>query len=282
MGDRDIFRVITLNLWRTGGHKTRRLDVAALNLSALKPDAVCLQELWCDAASWLADAIGLEVATSGAMLTDPYNAVLTRNPAMVTECRSLPGTDQLGTTRHTALATLKSGSGRRWTVVSTHLAWGSEVESVRLDQARAIERCAALASGDSTWIVGGDLNALPASSTLRYLTGLCPHPSDGSSTLWLDAFDTAGTGPGDTNTPDNPNMTMSAEEWGFARPTLLPSRRIDYLLVRGYRYGKPGCPLAAKRICDEPTDTPEGPLLVSDHYGLMADFWDPPLVTEPK
>lgn len=127
---------------------------------------------------------------------------------------------------------------------------------------------------DGITVLAGDFNATPASSTVRYLKGLQALEQD--STYWVDAWETAGDGgPGWTFEPDNPWVIATERLVGITGSGMQPARRIYYVLVRGWAHGRPGSPLSARRVCD----TPAGPaqVLPSDHYGVLADLWDPPL-----
>ena len=173
------------------------------------------------------------------------------------------------------LAGIDHPSGRRLVVVSAHLAWGSFAEPVRLHQAETLARrlddLTGFGSGrtDPIGVIGMDANTLPASATIRFLTGL--DPLGPYATLFVDTFAVAGSGPGTTSTPHNPYSARTAAVVGILRADLLPDRRIDFLLARGYVYGRPGFPLASGLLGDAAVLTP------SDHYGVWSDLWMPPV-----
>jgi endonuclease/exonuclease/phosphatase family metal-dependent hydrolase len=173
------------------------------------------------------------------------------------------------------LAGIDHPSGRRLVVVSAHLAWGALAEPVRLRQAETIARrlddLSGFGSGsaDPLGIVGMDANTLPASATIRFLTGLDPLGS--YATLFVDTFAVAGSGAGATSTSHNPYAARTAAQVGILRADLLPDRRIDYLLARGYVHGRPGFPLASGLLGADAAFTP------SDHYGVWSDLWLPPV-----
>lgn len=148
----------------------------AEGLRRLKPDVVCLQEAWPDAAERLA-AMGLHVGS--AIGDHSTNIVATQAPAVFQEMW-LSGDD--GLERRSVIRASFEQGGTEWVTGSCHLAWGV-AESIRLDQAREIDSFAEKQPG--TVVVAGDLNCLPQSATVRYLTGLDLARDGQSSTLWI-------------------------------------------------------------------------------------------------
>jgi endonuclease/exonuclease/phosphatase family metal-dependent hydrolase len=279
----ETLRLVTWNIMGPPGEldssRLSRLAGIAKILRDEAPDVVCLQEAWDGAADDLANTLGMRVAaravvgpseSDGCPASDVLeNSVLSRWPVLDSFVADLPH-DEYGP--RPAVAAVVSGPGQRpWTVLSVHLSWGAANEGLRLQQARAIEAIGAHAAidPDAVVVIGGDFNALPDSATLRYLHGLDPD-ADGGSTQWVDAWDTAGDGPGITSDPLNIHADATARNVGITRPDLLPARRIDFVLVRGYAYGRPGCPLEAHLVGDDATaSTP------SDHYGISTLLWAP-------
>ena len=112
-------------------------------------------------------------------------------------------------------------------------------------------------------MLGGDFNAEPHTSSMRFLTGR--QSLEGVSTAYRDAWESAhGEATGWTFSPQNP---LSAID----EPGLDRGRRIDSVLVR---CGNPG---PTWRIADaglavhEPVDGVQP----SDHYGVYADLLRP-------
>lgn len=157
--------------------------------------------------------------------------------------------------------------GVTWNLFSAHLEHGSREEGRRYFQARVIDGLAGnLEEGDpeSVTVLGGDLNALPDSKTLRYLRGL-DLDKDGGSTLWVDAWETAGQNveEGTNNHGRNKLGMETARRCGSLWPELIPDRRVDYIMVRGWRYGLVGCPVGFFRLNDWDGE-------YSDHEGIGA------------
>ena len=266
----DTLRIATWNIMFDENSRTERLTSVANALINAKCDIVTIQEAWAGAPDDLAGMLGMRVASASTFETPTgallFNAILTRHPVLEAGTVTLEGANS---NRAAATSLIGTPGGRLWRVITTHLAWGSHAEGERLTQARRLDHYAARhESPDLTTVLTGDFNATPQSATLRYLTGLDPDPL-GRSTYWADAW-TAGIGNGITSDPQNPHAATTAARVGITRPELLPSRRIDYILTRGYAHGRPGSPLAAAIIGQYPT-----PLVPSDHYGVIADLWNP-------
>jgi endonuclease/exonuclease/phosphatase family metal-dependent hydrolase len=168
------------------------------------------------------------------------------------------------------MATFDAGC-HRYVAISTHLSWGSGREGKRLDEALLIDQAVArhcpldLRRDEDLplALLGGDLNCEPDSATLRWLRGL--DVQQHSSTLWVDAWH-AGSGPGWTSTAENPFSARTAQAVGITQPLLLPDRRIDFLLSRGYAYGRPGAAVHAELLGRG------GDSAFGDHYGVGGTF----------
>ncbi len=272
--------VATWNCWSSPYRLEERLRAAAGELSGV--DVVLLQESvplhGASSASRIAELAGFDfLVEAGSGLS--RCAVLSRFP--LEDTVELPMSPPRPTGLDVPFLPAVSaglthpGSGRRLRVVSAHLAWGSLAEGVRLRQ--AVELAAHFdeaiggdvsRTGDVVGVLGMDSNTFADSSTLRYLRGL--DPVEGRSTWFLDTWSIAGDGAGATSTPKNPHAYRTAGEVGILRPEFLPDRRIDFLLVRGYSFGRPGQPLRARLLGTDPEFPP------SDHYGILADLWLPP------
>lgn len=115
-------------------------------------------------------------------------------------------------------------------------------------------------------VLGGDLNAAPDSSVVRYLTGL--QSLGASGTYWVDAWAHAGDGTaGRTTTADSTWFLETARAMGIQRPESVPPRRIDYLFVRDWVYGRRGQPLATRV---DLTGTGRDGRHASDHFAVTT------------
>lgn len=155
-------------------------------------------------------------------------------------------------------------------VFTTHSTWGFQNEGVRLKRAYHIdkkaERFEKLYPG-SISVLAADMNSEPDSRSIRFLKGKDLAADNETSTLWVDAHDMAGTKENWTTTgPENTLARETALKVGIALPEYLPNRRIDYIMVRGWRYGRTGTPVGFGRV-----ESPHG-VELSDHYGIWADI----------
>lgn len=261
-------------------------------------------------AAALAQRLGLHVASAAVVHTTPAGdqlgvAVLARHPTGATQTltwvpdpatgigRASPGEhgDELGDLGALAPAwawgmTCAQLTGDAWGALagswvgSTHLSWGLAAEHVRLSEARQLDCMAGELLGEpagalnpgfgpATFVLGGDFNTTRAHDTLRWLCG--EHVIDNSSTYWVDAHDAAGVGDGCTSVPTDPWAAIEATGHGLD-PAHLPARRIDHLLVRGWRWGRPGSVVACTTVGGDPVMTSAGLLTASDHRGVVADL----------
>ena len=191
---------------------------------------------------------------------------------------SLDSKNQVGEHGKYAGALLRTKTGRHVFAVSVHFPWGGESEYRRLVHAEAVnDTITALLKHfpeDTITVLLGDFNTTQSADSLRYLRGDSGAPHH--SSFWVDAWSEVGSGPGFTNDPKsgNTNLVRTATSNGIPIPAMLPSRRIDYVLIRGWVFGKPGSPLSATLFGLE---TDMNGLHASDHYGVKVTLWDPPL-----
>jgi endonuclease/exonuclease/phosphatase family metal-dependent hydrolase len=152
----------------------------------------------------------------------------------------------------------------RLLVVSHGPAWAWWAEAERELQALAVvRRIEELVVGDPAHVVvGGDFNAAPDTSSMRFWTGR--RSLEGTSTAYRDCWESVhGPEPGLTFEPRNP---LSAVD----EPGLDRGRRIDYLLVRCGDHGPTLRVADCRRVFDEPV----GGVWASDHYGVVVDLTD--------
>jgi endonuclease/exonuclease/phosphatase family metal-dependent hydrolase len=235
-----VLRVVTLNVWNLDGPwRQRRVELVAW-LQALEPDIVCLQEIIETAdgrnqAQWIADAAGgFHVAYGGREIREGVlfgNAVLSRWPIDSTSAHDLPYEPAEGEVQRVVVHARTRGVD----VFSTHFNWrfhdGALRERQALVLADVVER-SSTPDAPLPPVVGGDFNAEPDSTEMRFLCGL----------TW-----------------DNRNPFAAAEHE--------PSRRIDYVLVGWRRDGGAGRVESARVVCDRAlTGT-----FASDPFGLLAE-----------
>lgn len=264
--------ILTLNIDSHPLDREKRIDDVSLLLITHKPDIVFLQETMSqdnlsDASEYIANTANYNLSSRSGIGT----SILSNFPVIESF-----NTEITGAISHPSATFAKFQIGQHQALTcSAHLSWGSGMEVERLQQAQQIDtvfaRYGALEpfrKGGSGVLgfLGGDLNSLPDSATLRWLQGLSVE--NNLSTHWTDAW-IRGSGPGITSDPNNPLAVRTALSGNLAiwPSAPLPSRRIDYLLSRGYAYGRPGAPLTATVLNTCPTTS-----FPSDHYALLATF----------
>jgi endonuclease/exonuclease/phosphatase family metal-dependent hydrolase len=269
---------MTLNLWFNPRERQARMLVAAELIRRTGTEIVCVQEIpgedTANTIELLAEASGLKIAaisqhdnndiSNGILCVDPYR----------TESDIVSGESANKSQRYAAAATIRSAHGFDIHVISTHFVWGMDLEHLRLNQAQAIDAEARRrwfspasngASEPMLTILCGDMNTLSGHDSMRYLRGELSAPTN--STLWTDAHMTSGEGEGYTSTSDNLWACEVATRHGIT-PRLLPQRRIDYVYVHGYAYGRVLAPLGTY-VVNEGTPFP-----ASDHAAVICDLWD--------
>lgn len=154
---------------------------------------------------------------------------------------------------------------KTWHLACTHLTWGGDQEHTRLDEARNIERFVKERKADVT-ILAGDFNTLPENDTIRYLTGKAA-ATNGTNTYWVDAWEASKQTDGATSSPNNKYAHVTAAAHDINNAMHIPDRRIDYIMTRGWAYGKPGHPTKVHLIGTPGSEA-------SDHTGVGATLLD--------
>lgn len=259
---------MTLNIWNIlTDWPDRRTEIVTW-IDRLRPDLVCLQEViestdGQNQARAIAEdaADDYSVAYAGEKLWGDIglfgNAVLSRWPIDDEHSMALAGETTDDDVRRCILHARTNGLD----VFATHLNWKFDDAITRETQVQEVTAFIdEHADGASRLppILGGDFNAEPDSTEIRFLTGTAT--LGGRSVYYQDAWRVAGgREPGWTWDNRNP----------YAHTVREPDRRIDYVFV-GWRHDAKGRVEAARVICDRVlTKT-----FASDHFGLLADIDD--------
>jgi endonuclease/exonuclease/phosphatase family metal-dependent hydrolase len=198
-------RVLTLNCWNVTEPFAPRMALVRAELARLRPDLLALQEIvirrdGLDQAAMILDGLGYEsafgaayrwdetgVLPSGAGRGDAFgNVVASRWPIRRHEVEPLPdgGTGEY----RSAIGALVETPAGVVPFVSTHLNWRYDHGVVRERQVVALAAFVHRLARDVGFppIVGGDLNAEPDSTEIRFLSGLAS--LEGRSVYFQDAW----------------------------------------------------------------------------------------------
>lgn len=263
-------RVVTWNLWGRLGDWKERSQAIVETLDELRPDLVCLQEVWQEGHENQAALLAARLGMTSVFATDRTEdgvdqgvALLSRWPVTDVAHCALPVPADV---RDPNVVLRASAHGPRGPllIATTHLIPYPHRSEWRERQIRAlVDFMAEARSQDADHhgrtILAGDFNAPPDSEEVRLLTGR--RPPHAPAWVFLDAWETAGEGsPGYTMARANPN----------AAPLLLPDLRWDYIFVR-WPSGRPGGVGHPVRCEVAGVDARNG-LVPSDHYAVVAEL----------
>lgn len=277
--------ILTWNIDARPEDREARLATMARLINLHKPDVLCLQEVWEGSVEYLSDKTGLELAIQYQCDKNKFgNAILVKNTVTILEEPSsieFQSVGENGKKSNLISIVVQSQTGRKWNVLTSHLAWGGMSEYARAKQVREIEAYASSLANrhkdeEMVQVVTGDFNTTPASDSIRYLKGLTDATP---GAIWLDAWELSGDGSeGYTSTQDNPMAVSIAKKFnGVTKTEYLPKRRIDFIMVRGWRYGMPGYPTWTRLLGETEVSVLNREAYPSDHYGLVTRLWNPPL-----
>lgn len=161
--------------------------------------------------------------------------------------------------------------GRTIFVFTCHLNWGGENEVQRMEQVENLNEAARLNQEldlDSIIVASGDFNSDDDSRTMRFMRGKDFSRNGATSTFWTDAWEVSGSADNWATTLHSTSSlgAETAKGAGTKEVRHIPDRRIDYILVKGWRYGKDGCPVSFDYI-----KHPSG-VELSDHMGIEAEL----------
>lgn len=267
-------KLLTLNIWNRQGPWDARLALIRAGLEQLAADIVGLQEVLGmegqpSQAHAIADGLGYEVFYAPAWKigggVDFGNAILSRHPLKDTEALALDG--GRGEPRGVAFARIGAPCGEV-PVFCTHLNWKLHETHVRVAQVKAIAGFVKQRAPMDGFppVVMGDMNADPDADEMRFFRGLTA--LGGNGVYFADCWHVCN--------PAEPGYTYARDNH-YALRTREPSRRIDYIYVRGpdrQLRGEPlHCGIAFNRAKDG--------VFPSDHYGVYAEIQAAPRALAP-
>lgn len=274
-------RVATLNIWNKSGPWAERLVLIRRELERLSPAVLGLQEVL----RYAPDASGFQAAPETCQATEiavnfgfqvvyaeasDYsnglkfgNALLSKHPVLETFRFRLPDLSS-GESRVLLGGLLQTPFGSL-PVFVTHLNWKLHQGAVRIEQVKFIVdrifEIAPIRGPHLPPILMGDFNADPDSDEMRFLRGL--KIDAGRSVFFADSWIYGGDGSaGATYCRSN----------DYARAAREPSRRIDYIFVRGPDALLRGEPIRTELAFATPDRRDASTIWPSDHFGLVTDI----------
>ncbi len=246
----------TLHGYPHFSHLPQRLSLLREQLEALQPDLVFLQEVpWRPGLGYAAEKLAanryawLYANANGSRFIhfEEGEAILSRYPLTGGEVHELHPQARPFEHRIVLHTVVHLPAGDLHLFV-THLT--DKEAFLNSAQAADLYRYVDATAGSQPSLIAGDFNAHPDEPTIRRLHG------------WQDLFAQVH--------PRSPGYTCCADD--ITAPVATPYKRIDYIF---YRPGAQGPDLRVQDIrvvFDHPFATPEGPLWLSDHFGLLARF----------
>lgn len=273
-------RIATLNIWNRSGPWAERRRLIRRELDRLRPAVVGLQEVVRSAPEAAVSGIGpedcqaVELAEGSGFhvlfaTACEYrdgskfgNALLTQYPVRAVFRFALP--DLVSGEARSLLGAFLDAPDGVLPVFVTHLNWKLHHGAVRLAQVRHIvDRIAELVpenAGMLPAVLMGDFNADPDSDEIRFLRGL--KVDEGRSVFFADAWVYGG---------DGTSGATFCRTNDYARVAREPSRRIDYIFVRGSEERLRGEPLHTELAFATPEIVDGVAVWPSDHFGVVTD-----------
>ena len=239
------FGVLTLNLWSINEPLAARYCALEAGLKRLRPDIICLQEVWCDPRSGRSQCeLVAQMCNLAHSFEEDGLAVICSSAVVRSTSVALPEFTRDGR-RHALLVQFEI-ENRLLMVANAHLAYPPEMTWERKKQAEVLlsaikqNRSKGMAA-----ILCGDFNDVPDSPAIRTILD--------SDQQFRDVF--AGC------CPNNPGVTYSRRNH-YVDPSWSLDERIDYIFT--------SCDLTA-HACSVVFDGANGLDLVSDHFGVFCN-----------
>ena len=257
-------KVLSWNIWWKFEDYLNRQSLIFNELTKAKPDILCLQEVWEDKdgsqAKKIADLFGYDYYCYAKSFDFDEvsfgNAIISKYPINNYTSYLIPTEKEFNENRNLLHAEIMY-ENNKMNIFCTHLNYKCDQSDIRKKQVTFIlEYMSKLDKTEFPSILCGDFNADPNSDEIRLLLGLS---SPINRTVLRDSWQLVN--------PDDHGYTWSNEN-NFARKTLEPDRRIDYIFVGAPGKNGLGHPLESCLIGNIEKDG----LYPSDHFGIMTRF----------
>ena len=259
--DTDVLKIMSWNLWWKFDNYLERQEAIFSEIKNLKPDIMCLQEVWEEEdesqAEKIADLLGYKFVYGKSFDFDGVafgNAIVSKYPIKdysVNYMAAEPEYDEKRLLLHAQILYKEMNLD----VMCTHLNYKYEHQHVREDQVKYIlEYISKLKKNKFPVILCGDFNADPNSDEIRLITG---HRKSINGTVLRDSWII-------TN-PEDHGFTWSNRN-SYAKKTLEFDRRIDYIFVGKAGSKGMGYPLSSFLVGTDKNNN----VFPSDHFGIMT------------
>jgi endonuclease/exonuclease/phosphatase family metal-dependent hydrolase len=257
----DTLKVMSWNLWWKFENYLERQDLIFSEIKKLKPDIMCLQEVWEEEdesqAEKIASLLEYDHVYAKSFDFDGVafgNAIISKYPIKDHTVSYMPAEPEFDEKRlllHAEILYKEFNVD----VMCTHLNYKYEHQHIREDQVQYImEYISKIKKRKFPVILCGDFNADPNSDEIRLITG---HKKSIGQTVLRDAWVI-------TN-PTDQGFTWSNKN-SYAKKTLECDRRIDYIFVGKAGIKGIGHPLLSFLVGTEENNN----VFPSDHFGIMT------------
>ena len=261
LSHKKIIKVLSWNIWWKFENYIKRQDLIFNEIKKLRPDILCLQEVWEDQdrsqAKMISDLLGYNYKFFKSYEFDGVsfgNAIVSKYPIIKFNSQLIPTENKFNENR-TLLHTQLLYEEHKINVLCTHLNYKYNQSDIRQDQVKFIlEYISHLDSSSFPNILCGDFNADPMSEEIRLVLGL---KSPINRTVLKDVWQ--------INNPINSGHTWSNQNI-YAKKTLEPDRRIDYIFVGSPGKNGLGHPKETHLVGTEMKDK----IHPSDHFGIIT------------
>jgi len=271
-------RIVSLNCWSEGQQNKLRWPLIVQQLAALKPDVVCLQEVF-----HRKKALELKKALKSSQLHYKTNcgglAIISSSPKVKTGSIVLKTESAKEKESRFGYWVRLKIDRKEWDFFVTHLSWRPEDNEIRQKQILELnDWMGQINEGKRPCVLTGDMNAVPESGEMQFLSGdrWVYSSREGvaqTQKLQQPFKDTYVEANFKQNGRKTAQRKKDAYTWAYKnRYTLrvdLPERRIDYIWFRAPQQ-KSKYKIVSSQLCfNQPGDKGFYP---SDHFGVVTDI----------
>ena len=254
-------KILTWNIMNDAATMNNRLPMILSAIQKIHPDIICMQEVLDTHVA----IMKTELDHIGYAMNNGSNAQRTDRAYMAWRTDAFMPTNEstIDTIDATMMRFVSANDTHHGTVIiSYHGLWGALNPKGRIDEVLAINEASEIGhgfteDGDQVYLCG-DFNAQPMEKPIRILKGMEDEPI-----YWSDSYDNPIVSGLDHGTSLKTGVGAdTATRAGIIMPEYLPCRRIDYIMHKGWSYGKRGGFKSLTGYTDD---------MASDHAALIAE-----------